>query len=181
MNSWSEIARRIRVPLGFLLAAVYLWLAQPAAKSMVIGGLLEFLGLVVRALASGHVRKNERLTTTGPYAYVRNPLYAGSLLLAGGFAMAARSWWVAGLAAIFFVVIYVPVIGAEENFLRKQFPEFDEYSRSVSRFIPRLRPFNKAQGSFSRHLYWKHREYNAIVGTVLMNAALIAKIFFLKR
>ncbi len=95
-------------------------------------------GLLIRALASGHVRKNEALATTGPYAYTRNPLYLGSLLIGIGFAVAARSWWVGAVLVVMFFAIYVPVIRGEERFLREKFPEFDEYAQRVPRMIPRF-------------------------------------------
>ncbi len=94
MASWSAIARRIRVPLGFVFAILYFWLAKPTADSILIGAALVIPGLVIRALASGHLQKNEQLATGGPYAYTRNPLYLGSLILPIGFALAARSWWI---------------------------------------------------------------------------------------
>lgn len=178
MASWSQIARRIRVPLGFAFAVLYFWLARPTPKLTFIASAIVALGLVVRALASGHVRKNEQLTTTGPYAYLRNPLYFGSLILAAGFAVAARSWWIVLLMILLFVIVYLPVIRAEELFLNSKFPEFDEYSRHVPRIIPRLTPFGNAAGSFSWELYRKHREYNAALGSLLMMAALAAKWFW---
>jgi protein-S-isoprenylcysteine O-methyltransferase Ste14 len=88
-------------------------------------------GLLIRALASGHVRKNEALATSGPYAYTRNPLYLGSLLMGVGFAIAARSWWVGVILVVMFLAIYLPVIRDEENYLRQKFPEFEEYARRV--------------------------------------------------
>ena len=121
-------------------------------------------GLAIRGFASGHVRKNETLTTTGPYAYTRNPLYFGSLVLAIGFVLASRSWWIAALVVLLFFAIYLPVIRSEEDFLRSKFPEFTEYERNVPRLFPRLRPSVSSANSFSWHLYWKHREYNAALG-----------------
>ena len=104
-DSWALVARRIRVPLGFVFAVVYVWLARPSRMSILTGGLLVLPGLLLRGLASGHVKKNEQLTTSGPYAYTRNPLYLGSLLLAAGFSIAARSWWIGlALVVMFFVV-----------------------------------------------------------------------------
>jgi hypothetical protein len=108
--SWSSFARRARVPLGFAFAVLYVWLAKPTAASMLAGGALAIPGLLLRALASGYVQKNEQLATSGPYAHTRNPLYLGSLILAAGFALAARSWWVGIAIVVFFLVIYVPVI-----------------------------------------------------------------------
>jgi len=135
-------------------------------------------GLMIRALASGHLQKNEQLATGGPYAHSRNPLYLGSLILSVGFALAARSWWiVAGIVVLFFV-IYLPVIRAEEIFLRERFPQFEEYAREVPVFFPRMSGFGKRSGSFSWGLYWKHREYNATLGSVAVMAALLAKLLW---
>src|SRR6204780_1938831 len=107
-------------------------------------------GLLIRALASGHVRKNEALATSGPYAYTRNPLYLGSLLMGMGFAVAARSWWVGVLLVVMFFAIYLPVIRDEENFLRQKFPEFEEYARRVPRMFPRIGPSSgESTGGFS--------------------------------
>jgi protein-S-isoprenylcysteine O-methyltransferase Ste14 len=178
--SWSQIARRIRVPLGFLFAALYLWLAQPSWKSMMLGLLLIIPGLLIRALASGHVRKNEQLATTGPYAYTRNPLYLGSIVLAVGFAVAARNWWIGVALVVMLLAIYLPVIRSEETFLRGHFPEFDEYARRVPRLLPRLRVQNR-EGSFSKELYWKHREYNATLGALMMWVALGMKLTWISR
>src|ERR1700747_3682 len=114
MPKWDKIAKRIRVPLGFVFAAVYIWLARPTPRSIIAGSCIALVGLVIRALASGHVQKNEQLTTSGPYAYTRNPLYLGSLVLAAGFAVASRSWWIALIAAAMFFAIYIPVIRGEE-------------------------------------------------------------------
>lgn len=176
MASWQKIARRIRVPLGFAFAAAYLWLAHPAAWSLAAGGCVAAVGLVIRALASGHVRKNEQLTITGPYAYTRNPLYFGSLIIALGFVIASRSWIVTAIAITLFLAIYVPVIRGEEEFLRSRFPEFAEYAQHVPLLIPRLTAYGNSRGSFDQHLYRKHREYNAAIGAVCMMAALIVKI-----
>jgi protein-S-isoprenylcysteine O-methyltransferase Ste14 len=173
---WSGIARRIRVPLGFAFAAFYLWIACPSWKSIAIGTIIAIPGILLRALASGHVKKNEELTTTGPYAYTRNPLYLGSLVMAIGFALAARSVWVLIIIVLMFLVIYLPVIRSEEVFLRGTFPAFEEYACSVPRLLPRVRAFGRASGAFSRELYWQHREYNAVLGTVAVMAALVAKL-----
>jgi protein-S-isoprenylcysteine O-methyltransferase Ste14 len=128
---WSRVARRIRVPLGFVFAVLYFWLARPTWRFLAFGAVLIVPGLLIRALASGHVRKNEALATSGPYAYTRNPLYLGSVLIGIGFAVGARSWWVGALLVVMFFAIYVPVIRGEEKFLKEKFPEFEEYARRV--------------------------------------------------
>jgi len=179
MAEWSRIARRIRVPLGFVFAVLYFWLARPTWRFIGFGAIVILPGLLIRALASGHVRKNEALATSGPYAYTRNPLYLGSLLIGIGFAVAARSWWVGAALLVMFFAIYVPVIRGEEAFLRGKFPEFEEYARAVPRIFPALKSFSRAQlpsGGFSLDLYRKHREYNALLGALALLAALILKM-----
>ena len=180
MASWQKIARRIRVPLGFVFAALYVWLARPTWRSIMLGSGIAVAGLIIRALASGHVRKNEELTTTGPYSYTRNPLYLGSLIMALGFTLASRNWIVAAIAAAMLILIYIPVIRSEEEFLRTRFPEFDDYCRSVPRLFPRLKLAQGSAGSFSAHLYWKHREYNAAVGAAAIVGVLVIKVLWFR-
>jgi protein-S-isoprenylcysteine O-methyltransferase Ste14 len=184
-SEWSRIARRIRVPLGFAFAVFYFWLAKPTWRSTALGAVVIVAGLLVRAFASGHVRKNETLATSGPYAYTRNPLYLGSLLIGTGFAVTGRSWWVGIALVAMFFAIYFPVILDEEAFLRQKFPEFDEYSRGVPRIFPRLTPHpgtrDSAAAGFSSDLYLQHREYNALLGAIAMLAALAAKMLLFLR
>jgi protein-S-isoprenylcysteine O-methyltransferase Ste14 len=183
MAEWSRVARRIRVPLGFAFAVFYFWLARPSWRSLAFGAVLIIPGLVIRAQASGHVRKNEALAMSGPYAHTRNPLYLGSLLMGIGFALAARSWWVGTALIAMFFTIYVPVIRSEEAFIRERFPEFKAYAQAVPRMIPRFTPAFRGQadgGGFSMDLYLKHREYNALLGAVAMTAGLILKMTFFR-
>jgi protein-S-isoprenylcysteine O-methyltransferase Ste14 len=180
MAKWSRIARRIRVPLGFLFAVLYFWLARPTWTFLAVGSILIVPGLLIRALASGYVRKNEALATSGPYAYTRNPLYLGSLLMGVGFSVAARSWWVGVVLVLMFFAIYLPVIRDEETFLRQKFPEFEEYARRVPRMIPRTMVGGGSSGGFSWGLYLQHREYNALLGCVLLTGALIVKMTLIR-
>jgi len=174
--SWSRVARRIRVPLGFIFAVVFVLLARPTWTSLIVGALVLVPGLVLRGLASGHVQKDKQLTISGPYAYTRNPLYLGSLMLAAGFAIAARSWWIVGIMVLMFAVIYIPVIAGEERYLRRAFPEYDDYAQHVPRFLPRLRPYGSQRSAYSAARYWKHREYQASLGCAAVLAILILKL-----
>jgi protein-S-isoprenylcysteine O-methyltransferase Ste14 len=180
MAGWSRIARRIRVPLGFVFAAFFLWLARPSVEFLAWSLLLVVPGLWLRGYASGYVKKNAEVTMTGPYAHTRNPLYLGSMLMAFGFALAARSVWIAVALAVLFAVIYVPVIRSEEAFLRSRFAGYESYSERVPRLVPRLRPAiagtADSGGGFSGALYRKHREYNALIGAAALYAALILKL-----
>jgi protein-S-isoprenylcysteine O-methyltransferase Ste14 len=176
---WQRIARRVRVPLGFLAAALYLfelWRRAPHPAAVAWSLALVVPGLWLRAWASGTVKKNQELTVTGPYAHTRNPLYLGSMLIAAGFAVALLSWLVALVLAVGFAMIYVPVIASEERFLRSAFPGFDEYCRRVPRLIPRPTPAahpGAETGSFSLSLYLRHREYNAGIGAILLYLSLL--------
>ncbi|HEY1580096.1 MAG TPA: isoprenylcysteine carboxylmethyltransferase family protein [Terracidiphilus sp.] len=183
MERWQKIARRIRVPLGFLTAAVYLfelWRRAPHSAAIAWSLMLVLPGLWLRGYASGYVKKNRELTQTGPYAYTRNPLYLGSILIAAGFAVALMSWPVGAMLAAMFLIIYVPVIASEERFLRSTFPDFDAYCGRVPRLIPRLTPdapltheTEVISGKFSLDLYLRHREYNAAIGAALLYLSLL--------
>jgi protein-S-isoprenylcysteine O-methyltransferase Ste14 len=176
---WGRVAKRIRVPLGFVFAGVFLLLARPSAASLFWSLLLVLPGLALRGYASGYVRKNAELTVTGPYAWTRNPLYLGSMLIAFGFAAGARSPLLAVLLAVLFAGIYVPVIRGEEEYLCQRFPGFQAYARRVPRLIPWRLPARSGageRGRFAPALYGKHREYNASIGVVALYFALILRI-----
>ena len=179
--TYSQVARRIRVPLGFVSAVLFFWLARPTWMSIALGCLVTLPGLWLRAVAAGHVRKNAELTTSGPYAYTRNPLYLGSIIIAIGFSVAAYNPWIGIVLVILFLAIYLPVIRSEEDYLRGAFPGFDDYARQVPRLLPRLTPANREPGSFSRELYRKHREYNALIGALCMMTALVLKLLYISK
>ncbi len=165
--SYSLVAKRLRLPLGFAAAAAYLAFVQPTATSLRIGAGIALLGVGVRAWASGHIMKNDRLATTGPYAHTRNPLYFGSFLIACGFAIAAH-WAVLVAVAAFFALIYVPTMQRERANIAGRFPDdYAAYCAHVPAFFPRLTPWRAGQGAsgtFSRALYMKHGEWKAALG-----------------
>ena len=178
-GNWERIARRIRVPLGFVFAAVFLWRARPSLWSLALSLLFVVPGLLVRGYAAGYVKKNAELTQTGPYAYTRNPLYLGSMMAAFGFAGASRRWELVVLLAVLFLVIYLPVILSEEKFLRSRFADFNHYAARVPRLLPRLTPAetgNAERSSFSAERYRRHREYNSVMGAAALYAALVLLI-----
>lgn len=188
-KNWQKIAKRIRVPLGFCFAAVFLLLARPSPASIAWSLLMVLPGVALRGYASGYVKKNAELTMTGPYAWTRNPLYLGSMLIAFGFAAGARSWLLAVLLVLLFAVVYVPVIRGEEQYLRSHFAGFADYAKRVPRLIPWRVPRRNVHGAmnsagslsseragFSPALYRKHREYNASIGTLALYVALLVRL-----
>ena len=172
---YADLAARSRVPAGFAVAIACLWLAQPTWNSLLTGLPFMLGGLVLRAWAAGHLAKNQRLVTSGPYAWVRNPLYAGTALVAAGLAIASRRWLAAALLSAFLVLVYLPVVEQEEQHLRKLFPEYEEYARSTPRFLPR-RSRLSGREHFSWELYWRNREYQAALGWLAGLLVLLAKI-----
>jgi protein-S-isoprenylcysteine O-methyltransferase Ste14 len=175
----KRFLQRIRVPLGFALAFLLIALAQPTPLSLGVGGAIAFAGVLVRAWAAGHIHKFEKLAVTGPYSHTRNPLYFGSFLLAAGFAAAAGVWWLAVLVAVLYLSIYFPVMRVEEGDLRSHFGgEFEEFARNVPLFFPRPTPWRKTGAGFDFQLYLKHREYQALAGTLIALSILAAKMYF---
>ncbi len=186
-TDWKKIAKRIRVPLGFVFGIAFVFFARPTPEWLVAGGVVALLGVAIRAYASGYVNKNEELAMSGPYAYTRNPLYLGSVVIGVGMGIASRNVWIAVAMVVMYLVIYIPVIRGEEEFLTAKFAEFASYKSRVPRLFPRLTPArvgdssSQSAGSFSRELYLKHREYNALIGTVLLIGVLAVKLLWFSR
>lgn len=173
--------QRIRVPLGFVFAALLLIFSVPTLTSLVAGSIVAAIGLLIRAWASGHIRKAATLAVTGPYAHTRNPLYLGSLFLAVGFSIAGGVWWLPILGAVLFLGIYIPVLRVEADDMRRQFhTEYDEYAANVPILVPRATPWRHDGGKWDSGLYLQYREYRALLGAAGIIAILAAKsIFFL--
>ena len=191
---WQQVARRLRVPLGFVTAAVFFVFAAPSARTLLWSLPVVLPGLALRAYAAGYVKKNAELTRTGPYAHTRNPLYLGSMLIAFGFAVAAGRIWLGVLLIALFLAIYWPTILSEEAYLRGVFPEFDAYAAAVPRLLPRLSPARLSAntihsahdaslglGRFSPERYRHHREYNALMGASALYAALLLRLWWMHR
>ena len=160
---YADVVARWRVFCGFALAVAFVWLSHPAPRSLALGLPVALAGLALRAWAAGYLHKDQALSTGGPYAYTRNPLYVGTLVATAGLAMAARSLLLAALFALVFVAAYLPAIQLEEQHLRSLFPEYAAYTARVPALWPR------SSGARSPHhfewaLYWKNREYHAALG-----------------
>jgi len=179
---------RWRVRLGYPVAAIYLALAAPSARAIVIGGVVAAFGLIVRGAASGHLRKDQELATSGLYGRTRNPLYLGSAFLAAGFIVAGRSWPVGLLVGVYFAVFYYAVMRNEEEDLRKRFgAAFDEYAARVPLFIPAFSDTElpASAGPPPRIFLWaqyrRNREYQALIGTIAGLGVLFLRMWIRKR
>jgi protein-S-isoprenylcysteine O-methyltransferase Ste14 len=171
------INRKIRLRIGFLFGLAFLVLARPTSGGLLLGLPVAFAGLLIRAWAAGHIVKGERLTTTGPYAHTRNPLYFGSFLIAAGFALVAH-WSLLLIVIALFAFIYGPTIEQERKEIRGRFPgDYAVYEANVPAFGPRLTPWRgqTAAESFSFSRYIRQREWQAGVAFAAAGAWLIAR------
>ena len=168
---YADAVAKLRVPGGFLMVAAFLWLSAPTWTSLACGLPVSALGLALRAWAAGHLEKNRALAESGPYAYVRNPLYIGTLAVAAGFVIASRRWELGVLFAAVFLLIYLPVVELEEQHLRSLFPEYADYAKRV----PRLWPAAGKRGGkrFQWAVYLRNQEYQALAGFLIGAAVLI--------
>lgn len=161
---YADTVAKLRVFTGFLMVGMFLWLARPDPYSLAYGIPVMALGAFVRGWAAGHLRKNQNLTTGGPYSMVRNPLYVGTAIAAIGMVIAAQRWQLAIVTLIVFAFVYLPVIELEEQHLTKLFPEFAKYQARVPMLLPQFKHRTRGSSAFSWSQYMKNREYEAGLG-----------------
>lgn len=176
----GTLIQRFRVPLGFLFAAIFLYFARPQFWTLIVGGIVAFIGILVRAWSSGHIHKNRELAVSGPYAHTRNPLYFGSLIIGLGFTIASGIWWFAPVFIVIFLGIYLPVMRAEAKELKHVFGDrFLEYSKCVPLFFPWFTSRKNVDEKFDFQLYLRYREYRAAFGWLFALAILVLKFLYL--
>jgi protein-S-isoprenylcysteine O-methyltransferase Ste14 len=187
--------KRIRLWGAWLSVPVYLVFARPTADRLLAGATVLAVGCLIRAWAAGTIQKDRVLTTGGPYAYTRNPLYLGTLFVGLGVVVAGGQ--IAFLIAFltFFAAIYGRTMLREQKYLENIFGEpYREYARTVPLFVPRLRVYRTRQepepgrgdGSalhwpapgegFSVERYRSNREYQVLIGAGLSFLALVLKL-----
>ena len=172
--------QKLRVPMGFVIAAAVLFFAEPTVISIIVGLPVALAGAAFRALAAGVIKKDSTLATSGIYALTRNPLYFGSSLLATGFAIMSANEVAATLLIVPFGLIYPTVMLREEAHLARLFPEsFPLYQKKVPRFFPRLTL--RFPRSFSSDQYVLNREYNTAFGFAGALALFILKWWLIRR
>jgi len=178
----KRILKAMAIAAGICLMTV---LARPTILSLLLGGVIVIVGEAFRVWASGHLLRNMTLTTSGPYAYLRDPLYLGRLLLLVGFCVMGWGYtWVvllAGLAVFFFN--YMPrKYRKEMAALEKRFGEaYQRYSSQTSSLIPRLKPYPNADKKPWRFdLFWKeNREQYFLGGEIVLVLVLFGRYWYL--
>lgn len=181
---FEEIKKKIyelRVPSGLIGVIIILILAKPTLNSIIIGGSISVLGFLLRAWAAGHIEKEKKITNSGPYRFVRHPLYLGNFILGIGLSVSAHSMWAVLVFLIYFSIFYPIAIVREAEKLKKLFPE--EYL-TYEKNVPCILPFFgakkiKNQKKFTFKLYKKNKEYRAILGGLAIWLILIIKYLLL--
>jgi protein-S-isoprenylcysteine O-methyltransferase Ste14 len=161
------------------MVAAFAWFSHPDSASLAVGLPLSACGLALRAWAAGHLAKDQRLATSGPYSFTRNPLYLGTLITAIGLAAAARSIGLALLFTALFALVYLPAIELEEQHLTGILAEYAEFAARVPLLIPRW-PSKFGPDRFSAALYRKNREYQALLGWSIGALWLIVRALWLQ-
>jgi protein-S-isoprenylcysteine O-methyltransferase Ste14 len=172
------INRKVRLRIGFLFGVGYLIFARPTGGGLWLGLPVALAGLLIRGWAAGHIVKDARLTTSGPYAHTRNPLYFGSFLLAAGFAIVAH-WSLLLVVIALFIFIYGPTIALERSEISSRFPaEYSSYEANVPPFVPRMTPWHgqTSSDSFSFSRYMRQREWQAGLAFVAVSVWLLARL-----
>jgi protein-S-isoprenylcysteine O-methyltransferase Ste14 len=154
--SLARVAR-LRVPLGFLFGAIVVWFAEPTPRSLAWGAPIAIAGEALRMWAAGHLEKGREVTSSGPYGFIRHPLYAGSTLMGIGLAVASASMIVAALVGAYLLTFITAAVRMEEAFLRSRFG--DAYDRYASGQV--------ASRRFSLTRAMGNREYRAVVGLTI--------------
>lgn len=173
----------IRMIVATAFGVALLVLATPWRRPGLLlpGGILIFLGVLVRLWGTGHLRKNKRLATGGPYAFVRHPLYIGTFLIMLGLAFLAGSDWVLfGLlpaALLVFLIYYAPKKERVESArLERIFgDEFVRYRKAVKSYFPRLTPYPERQTRFAFEGVMINREYLITLAVAFAVAVLLVR------
>jgi protein-S-isoprenylcysteine O-methyltransferase Ste14 len=164
--TWATLAR-LRVPLGFAVAAVAFVLATPTLPSVLIGLAIALPGEWLRIWASGHIDKGREVTSSGPYKYVRHPLYVGSAIMGVGFATAAGSLIVGGLVLGYLAITMAAAMRTEEATLDSRFAgAYTAYREG--RAAPVARRFSWARVA-------ANREYRAMTGFAIGAVLLVLR------
>ena len=177
----SRILKSIPIILALVIV---LLLARPNIFSLIIGSIIVFVGEGIRVWAAGHLIRNEEVTTSGPYAYLRDPLYLGRVLLLIGFCIMAWGYtWIILLFGLgVFFLNYMPrkyrkEMARLENLFGEEYKAYASYTRSL---IPRLRPYSNARNRPWRFdLFWKeNKEQYFLLGTIVFCLLVVGRYFY---
>jgi protein-S-isoprenylcysteine O-methyltransferase Ste14 len=159
---------RFRVTIGFIAAAVVLWLAHPTQRTLAIGAAIAIIGEAIRVWAAGHLEKGREVTMSGPYAFTRHPLYVGSSIIGIGLAVASASVIVAALVLAYLAITLTAAIATEEAHLTEKFGRaYPDYREGWAADAHRRFSFARAM---------RNREYRAVAGLLVVIGVLAWKL-----
>ena len=151
-KSWKRrlFSYRSYTPIPFL--AIMVVFAAPTILSLVIGFAAASIGECIRFWGVSYAGSETRTTgtvggtqlvTSGPYSYVRNPLYIGNILMYIGVGIMSNALmpYLPLIAFVYFAYQYTVIVSLEEVYLSQTFSNWNEYTKSVRRFIPSLTKF----------------------------------------
>lgn len=177
--------RRLRLKAVWLIVIPFFWFAAPSWPLLALGLGLAVFGLWIRGWSAGTIHKDEEVTTTGPYAFTRNPLYLGSFFIGLGVSLAGGHWVWPALFLAFYAAVYSRTMAGEARHLAELFPGvYGEYAEHVPGFLPRLTPWRRelaasgGDGGFRWAQYRRNREWEASLGVVAAFTVLAAKVLF---
>jgi protein-S-isoprenylcysteine O-methyltransferase Ste14 len=188
MGLFSKLEHRrvdaLRILAIWIFAVPLVWFARPSVPTFAAGLGLILVGLAIRSWAAGHLQRNQELATSGPYAYLRDPLYLGRLFLLCGFGVMGNStitYAVFAFALLIFFLNYMPrKLKKESQRLEHIFgAQYSEYHQHVRSLVPRLRPYAKRSTKrWQARVFWnENREYWLILAVLLLVGLMAAKLW----
>ena len=179
LKSFRHFVGYHRILLSIAVGGVLYAFAMPTAWTIIAGLPMVLCGEGIRIWSSGHITKNKTLVRTGPYAWIRHPLYLGNFLIGFGFAVMTAQIRLMILYLFAFGVIYYSTITEEENFLQERFgPEYSEYTRQVPLFLPRPKGIAEGQTEFRWERVKAHREYKTWLAIGILLGLMIFKSYY---
>lgn len=181
--SWTAMKQKVTVKTVpvYALAIALVWLARPVPRWFAAGVVIVLLGEAIRVWAAGHLYKNERVVTSGPYAYVKNPLYLGTFLIMVGLCMMASNYVLLAIGVAVFVVYYAPFKQRREsNRLRERFGDaWVRYDREVPAYVPRLTPYpDREEKPWQWSAFIRNDEHGTVAAVLLGIAVLAWKLLW---
>ena len=178
---WNKpFVEQLKVLVVIAFVVVLVWLAKPTPVLFVVGLAMAILGEAIRVWAAGHLRRNQQLITSGPYAHCRHPLYLGRFLLLPGICLMCGYWYLA-LPALAILAAYSMSrkVRREEERLRGLFGEatFDAWAKNVPRIFPRLTPFRLNPQPWSlRVVIENNHEHWTVLAELVLLAVLLWRL-----
>ncbi len=184
LQGWFQF-KKMRVILAWSAIPLLLLCSHMTDRSFQWGAVLMVIGEMIRFWALGFMeKKGQKLAMSGPYAFVRNPLYVGNFFLGLGVTVIVWNWIILVVFLVGFLGIYAGTIRGEEKHLLEKFGKtFEDYCKNVPSLFPRFSPYDApTRDAFLWSRITKHHEYITVMGValILLLIQLYEKLFRLK-